>query len=374
MGLSGCRAPGGGNDAGPAKGDRAAVVSALTSCVEGRISSFERAAAGLAQASASWVQVGDAQRAAARTAFITAFDEWQALEQLQVGPAASSTQPGGADLRDPIYAWPLFSACAVDEVIVAQGYADVPRLLVNRRGLAAVEALLWADGDATSCAATSAIVTSGSWAALSSTERSARRRAYASAVAADVSARAQALGNAWRSAFGDSLRQAGPGRTPFTSPQAALNALSDGAFYVDSVMKDLKLAPALGLRECASPPCLDRLEARPSGRSKAAIVANVAGLEELLLGCAAGGGRGFDDLLGEVGAQSVATRLVQALGDVKGKLTAIPGDDLAVALQQNAASVQALYDSIKALTTILKGDFVMVLDVALPQALEGDND
>lgn len=370
-----CRTPDGPADAGAAAGNRAAVVRAASVCIQAKVTRFRGSAQGLAQAAAAWSQGGTAaQRDAARAAFSTASDQWQELEQFQLGPAAPSTNPGGADLRDQIYAWPLFSACAVDEALVAQGYTDAARLLVNRRGLAAADALLWAEGDATVCGPSSTIVTSGSWAALSATERASRRRAYAAAVTQDVAVRAVALEQAWTGGFAAALAEPGPGSTPYGSAQQALNALSDASFYVDSVVKDLKLAPALGLRECAAPPCLDRLEAQGSRRAKQALAANVSALRELLLGCEAAPTAGFDDLLREVGAGSVASQLDSTLTDATNKLQAIEEDDLAAALQADRPSVQALYDSLKAVTTLLKGDFVMVLGISLPAALEGDND
>jgi hypothetical protein len=41
---------------------------------------------------------------------------------------------------------------------------------------------------------------------------------------------------------------------------------------------------------------------------------------------------------------------------------------------QDKASVRAFYDALKGVTDLLKTEVVTVLDLELPQTLEGDND
>jgi uncharacterized protein len=47
---------------------------------------------------------------------------------------------------------------------------------------------------------------------------------------------------------------------------------------------------------------------------------------------------------------------------------------LAAALDQDPASVEALYFALKDVADLLKSDFITTLDLELPQAVEGDND
>ncbi|HZH78068.1 MAG TPA: imelysin family protein, partial [Archangium sp.] len=289
--------------------------------------------------------------------------------------------PGGADLRDNIYSWPLVSRCAVEEQLVSRGYAsaDFPTSpLVNRRGLFPLEYLLFHEGGDTACPASSPVVSGGGWAALSAEELAARKRAYAAVLAADVRRRAGLLVEAWeadKGGFSRTLETAGTGNAVFPTTQAALNALSDAIFYVETEVKDKKLAVPLGLRDCASDTCPEALESPFTGRSKAHLRANLVGLRRLTEGCGAGyTGTGFDDVLVAVGSEALATKLRERAVAAEAALGAIEEADLRDALEQDKASVRALYDAVKGVTDVLKTEFVTVLDLELPEGTDGDND
>ncbi|HZI14179.1 MAG TPA: imelysin family protein [Myxococcus sp.] len=369
----------GGNDGTAAT--RAAVLSANGTCVLQTAREFLTQATALKAAVDGHAAQPDATtREAARTAYHAAMDAWQVAEVMQVGPAATRGMPGGEELRDNIYSWPLVSRCAVEEQIVSRGYtaAGFPSTLVTRRGLFALEYLLFYEGADTACPATSAIVSQGTWAALSAEERESRKRAYAAVVAADLQVRAQALVTAWDASGGNfvnTLASAGSGSTVYATSQAALNAVSDALFYVDYELKDLKLARPLGLRECSTATCPEYLESPFARRSKANLRANVVGFRRLVEGCGANfEGTGFDDLLDASGATELTATLRQRMAALSASIDALPGQDLAVPLAQDKASVRALYDSVKGVTDVLKTELVTVLDLELPAKVEGDND
>jgi len=298
-----------------------------------------------------------------------AMTSWQRVEVMQFGPTASSTTPGGQDFRDQIYSWPLVSRCSVDETLTTGGYTGgVSSLLINRRGLAAAEYLLFSNPDEVTCGDVAG------WAALAATERAARKRAYASAVANDVRARAEDLVTAWEP-FVETLHSAGPGNATYPTVQGALNRVSDAIFYLDTTIKDLKLAPPIGLRGCTTPPCLDAVESTWAHHNTANLRANLVGLRQLLEGCEPNyQGVGFDDLLDAQAAFSLRERLHAALDTAFAALDAIPDADLYDALTAHPAEARAFYDALKAVTDLLKSEFVTVLDVELPMGLEGDND
>lgn len=384
-GLVACKEKGGGGtpDAGgpDTSATRAAVLSASGACVLQTAREFQTAATALETAVAAHAAQPDAStREAARTAFNAAMDAWQVAEVMQVGPAATRSVPGGAELRDNIYSWPLVSRCAVEEQIVSRGYTaeSFPTTLVTRRGLAALEYLLFYEGADTACPSTSPIVSQGTWAALAGDEREARKRAYASVVATDLKSRAQQLVAAWdpnQGGFTRTLETAGSGNAVYPTSQAALNSVSDALFYVDYEAKDFKLARPMGLRECPTATCPEDLESPFAHRSKANLRANVVGFRRLTEGCGANfEGTGFDDLLEASGAGELAARLRERTTALTAALDAMPGQDLAVPLAQNPASVRALYDSVKGVTDVLKTELVTVLDLELPTKVEGDND
>lgn len=360
---------------------RKALLEATGACVLDTAKEFQTAATALDTAVAAWAaQPDDATRDAARAAFHDAMDRWQVAEVMQFGPAAPRSLPGGAELRDNVYSWPLVSRCSIEEQIVSKGYeaASFPTSLVSRRGLYALEYLLFHEGADTACQSTSPIVSQGTWAALSPEERAARKRAYARVAATDVASRAGQLVQAWApegGGFTNTLATAGSGNAVYPTSQVALNSVSDALFYLEREVKDMKLAQPLGLRECATSTCPEHLESPFAKRAKANLRANLVGFRRIAQGCKPGfEGVGFDDLLTDSGAEAVATRLREKLAAAEASFDALPGADLEGPLAQDKASVRALYDAVKGVTDVLKTELVSVLDLELPRSVEGDND
>ncbi|HYH98486.1 imelysin family protein [Hyalangium sp.] len=382
--LGACKEEGGGPDDGKppvAETARKELLSAVGACVQTNARTFQAAAVELESAAVALAASSESgKREAARMAFHRAMDAWQVLEAMQLGPAAPRSLPGGAELRDHIYSWPLVSRCAIEEQIVSRGYEspDFPTMLVTRRGLYAVEYLLFYEGGDTVCPASAPIVSGGTWAALSAEERQSRKYAYAAAAAREVQVRAGQLVDAWDPAKGNfvgTLETAGPDNAVYPSVQLALNSVSDALFYLEREVKDMKLARPLGLRECDAETCPEQLESRFAARSKANLRANLVGFRRVAEGCGEGFvGKGFDDLLEAVGSEPMAAKLRERLVATEAALAAVDEPDLAQALAQDKASVRAFYDALKAVTDVLKTELVTVLDLELPQSLEGDND
>ncbi len=360
---------------------RAALLESTGACVLRTAREFQTAATALETAATAHAATPDAStRDAARAAYHQAMDAWQVAEVMQVGPAAPRGLPGGAEIRDNVYSWPLVSRCAIEEQLVSRSYeaAGFENSLVSRRGLFALEYLLFFEGEDTACPSTSAIVSQGTWAALSADERAARKRAYAAVVAADIHRRAEALVNAWaadQGNFAQTLATAGSGNPVYPTTQAALNSVSDAMFYLERDVKDLKLARPLALRDCATATCPEHLESQFAARSKANIRANLVGYRRLTEGCGEGfSGTGFDDLLEASGADALAAKLRERNAAAAAGIEAVPGDDLAQTLAQDKPAVRALYEVVKNVTDVLKTELVTVLDLELPQSVEGDND
>lgn len=388
LSLSACKSdspkpPDAGTDTpdNPVAATRAALLEASAACVLQTAREFQTVATALETAVAAHAATPDATtRDAARAAFHEAMDAWQVAEVMQFGPAAPRSVSGGAELRDNIYSWPLVSRCAVEEQIVSRGYASAgfENALVSRRGLYALEYLLFFEGNDTACPGTSTIVAQGTWAALSADERAERKRAYAAVVAADVHRRADALVNAWAADQGNftrTLTTAGSGNTVYPSTQAALNAISDAMFYVEREVKDLKLARPLAMRDCSTSTCPEHLESQFAARSKANIRANLSGYRRLTEGCGENySGTGFDDLLEASGADALAAKLRERNAAAAAGIEALPGEDITTALAQDKAAVREMYEVVKGVTDVLKTELVSVLDLELPQSVEGDND
>jgi uncharacterized protein len=363
--------------------DKARLLRAFGECALGTYREFATVARDL-DAAARAADADASKLADARTAWTRAMDVWQRAEVFQFGPAAMTGAPGARDMRDPIYAWPLTGRCAIEQTLTDKVY-EVPDFaslaLVSTRTLGTLEYLLFYSATDNACAPTDPINAQGKWAALGPAEIARRKAAYARVLAADVAVRAQRLVDAWdpaKEAFLTTLATA-PNAT-FSSQQMAFNAVSDAMFYLDDQMKNMKIGVPAGLIvDCASPPCLDRVESPYAKRSKEHMRANLAAYEQLVRGCGAGTGSGgdglgFDDLLAAVGAPHVTEKLVGTVTNARAALDALKEPTFEEDIQKNPAGVRALFDALRANAVVMKSDFVTVLDLEIPKTVVGDND
>lgn len=360
--------------------DRAALLTSFARCTTGTYESFQGRADGLAAATMAAAADPEAGLAAARAAWTQAIDTWQRVDLLRYGPAADFETLGGKGLRQEIYAWPDVNRCLIEEQIVSRVYegAGLASLSNSTRGLAAIEYLLFYPGADNACAPTSPINMTGSWAALTPDELSRRKMAYAAAAAADVARRARALLLEWgaeQGGFQQQLTEAGRGSKLFPTQQAALSAVAEGLFHLDTDLKDRKLAAPLGLdaKVCASGPCPEALESQWAGRTREHLRGNLAGAELLLLGCPAGEGLGYDDLLEAVGAPALASQARADLAAANAAVDALPGDGLAQALVKDPEPLRRVHAAVKEMTDFLKMEFSMTLSIS-SKRVEGDHD
>ncbi|WP_394823155.1 imelysin family protein [Pendulispora albinea] len=378
---SGPSRPGTPTDSGSA-GFKSTLLLASADCALARYRHVDGVARAFQEAARAWGQdpANDSLRATARTAWRTVIDDWQETELFRFGPAARSTSPGGKNLRDPIYPWPLVSRCKMDEQIVDQAYArpGFGTSLVTGRGLSAYEYLAFYDGSDNGCSASSPINANGTWRALDAEELRRRKAQYAAAVAEDVLSNIDGLVRAWDPAQGNFHREvatAGGGSKTFALDQDALNAINEAIFYIELQVKDLKLAIPLGISTaCEKASCPEAVESLFAHVSKEHIKANLRGFRRLFQGCADDGtGIGFDDWLREVGAADLADRMLAALARVEASLDAVE-TSFDEALANSPGKLQAVYTALKALTDSMKTEFVTVLNLELPKGSEGDND
>lgn len=357
------------------------LLTAAADCAMEQYSGFAASAQTLAQAVNKLDTVPtDAELDAAQTAFAQAMARFQVVEQFRVGPAARGMDPGGQDLRDWIYSFPLVNRCQVDRNLVSEAYAtDFESVLLNARGLATLEYLLFYRGSENACSAGIDINSRATWSELSHAELEARRIEYAKVVASDILLRAQVLVDAW-DADGDNFReqlaQAGDGSELFTSQQAALNALSHALFYIEKEVKDYKLGWPLGIvAECTTGHCPEASESPYARLSASNIASNIKGFRLLFQGCGDDyRGVGFDDWLTAVDPDGdLAQRMLDGLDQAEQAVSRLtrPLED---AFYDSPAEALAIHSAIKRITDPLKTEFVTVLNLDLPMTAEGDND
>jgi len=369
-------------DAPPSDGfDRNALLGNLANQVLLPLQTrFADAAAQLPPAIAAYCDAldrGDAEPplAAARSSWAAALDAWQAADALLVGPAAMDNRA----LRDRIYGWPLVSTCGLDRD-TASSFADPAsydpgKQLGNVRSLAAVEYLLHTRDTAHTCATPPT-----GWDALAAHLPVARCR-RALAIARDVAASAVTLATAWRADGGNyvtQLAEAGRTGSAIASAQEAVNRISDGMFYVDRMVKDMKLAEAAGIavNACGSvgEPCEREVELRYADRASFAIRTNLVALRQAFTGTtAASDGPGFDDFLSALGHADVAARMVGRLDAAIAAADALP-DSFLAALTTAYPQVVAAHHAVDLFTDDLKSQFLTLLALEIPDDVATDND
>jgi uncharacterized protein len=369
------------NDAPTDGFDRSALLDHLAhKVILPMQSAFAAKAATLPTAVGAYCNALDANavettRDAAQAAFGEAIDSWERAESLLVGPAAMDNKAQ----RDLIYSWPLISACNLDRDTVTQfntpGSYDISTKMINVRSLTAIEYLLFTTDPMHSCIAEPA-----GWTALAPDLPKARCR-LALVIATDVAAQAAALETAWRPDGGDYagvLAKAGQSGSSITSAHDGINRVSDGIFYVDTMVKDMKLGQAAGIAAniCGTvgEPCIREVESNLSDRGTFAIRANLAGLREGFTGTTAtDDGPGFDDFLIAVGHAEVATKMTTDLDAAIAAATAMP-DSYLTALTSNYQQVVATHTAVREFTGDLKSQFLTLLALQIPDDVATDND
>ncbi len=290
----------------------------------------------------------------ARQSFEDVMLSWQTIEATLYVPDDSNE--AWTISRDDIYSWPLTSRCRIDQELVKKTYEntqDLQTLLVNATGLDAVEYLLW-HSDENECPPQAMVNADGSWREIS--DLNERRAKYLLASVKLVKSNTDTLKKS-SLMLGESLKK--------TNTAEALNVLSNSLYYLDTNVKDLKIAQPLGEQECAEDTCFEKMELQFSGLSLLSIHRNLSAFEQTFFA-----DPGFDDLLKASDAADIADDIRAAL-------------DEALLISTQNVTLRELHDTgdglrllalIKSITDRLKTDFIGVLDLELPQRAEGDND
>ncbi|MCB9795292.1 MAG: imelysin family protein [Alphaproteobacteria bacterium] len=338
---------------------------------------FVAEAEGLEQAAGAWAAApeDDVARGDAQAAWLSTMSAWQQLEVMQLGPAGSSLSAlGGQDLRDEIYSWPTVNACRVDQETAASSWEAEDFFtanLVTSYGLDALERSLWG-GAENDCPSQVDINADGTWATLGEAGVRERRAAFAEALSAHVREQGEGLVEAWSPSGGDfsgALARAGDG-APYPSALLGLNAVYDALFYLESELKEVKLGVPAAVDGCDADACPEAVELLASEASLMAVTANLQGFRLLFTG---GEGVGMDDLLTERGHGDLSDDILSHLDAAIGLAEGIEGP-LQVAVVERGEEVRALYDEVKAVADLLKGDLATVLSLQVPAEAAGDAD
>lgn len=325
----------------------------------------------------------DADRDAARAAWIAAMETVERAELLQLGPAGMAVPEilGGRGLRDAIYTFPT-NRCLASIVVEQRTYDDLATLAAQpafARGMGAIEYLLFYEGGDHGCdPAGSPRVDDAVWDALGADGVRQRRAEAAHASAQLVRDSADALVSAWAAGKGDfagQLARAGESGSVYPTSQAALNAIYWALYYLDRAIKDMKLGIPTGLNMlCPGTSCPGLVESRYAHRSAEHLAANLVAVQEIFLGGPAGTEAiGFDDLLRAIGQDELATEMALAISDGVAAAQALPSVDPS-SFEEHEPALEAMHASVQAIASLLKGQFAGVLALTPPPGAGEDND
>jgi predicted lipoprotein len=277
--------------------------------------------------------------------------------------------------RDNFYNWPLNDSCRLDVQIASAPLEDFDTVSNSRRGLNAVEYILFKPEVLASCASQFSAIST--WQSdNTSAEQKLARCEYAKRISADLVVTATEL-KAELVNYDIT--------SEFTSLQAAANSISDALFYIDKQTKDAKIRDVLP-QESTGVFSANLLESQFALVSKTHLKNNLIGAKAILQA-------GLNDYLIASGQQSIATEMILTLDNaitnidaISGNMnTAITGASEASACINNAAngtydgssdiqSICALQFNIKEFTDILKFEFAQTLSFIRPAIADGDND
>lgn len=309
-----------------------------------------------------------------------AMDAWQQVEVMQVGPLNTNHNA----LRNTLYSWPVTNSCSVDQDVIyfSQGQInttpyDISNRTDTRRGLDSLEYLLFNDELSHSCRTDNGIVQN--WNASDEAERVLSRCGYAEEVGRDLVVNTTSLLDKWLGddGFAAEFKQAGNAGNSFDSAHAAVNAISDALFYVDSLTKDAKLAQPLGIANngCGNDACTESVESPLSGHSLSNIINNLIGLQKIYLGQGDNSETrlGFYDFMVDLDDKANADVMAS---DIEAAIAFAQGmeQSLLASLESNPEDVTALHARVKRITDQLKTNYITLLALELPATSAGDND
>lgn len=265
-------------------------------------------------------------------------NEWSVTAAFVIGPVVEQMQVGPLDF------WPVRSDTVDDAVAAAPAAVDaayVDSRGTSAKGLPALEYLLYADP-----------------AALTGT-----RCSYAAALADDIVERTAAIADAWP-AQAEAFKSAGDSGSPYTSTQAAVDALVNATIENLYAMVKSKLDRPLG-NLTGSPVDVSLVESRYSDNSLTDLRCNLDGFALVYLGAdlKSGGAPGLGALVADRDPE-LDVRITDQLQIAGDALAAIP-PPLSRALADDPSLVQTARDEIDTLRRYIKLDVAQLLNVTL---------
>lgn len=294
---------------------------------------------------------GAADLAATRQAYRDVRAPLQEAQAFGFGPSAELHSPAVLD-QSPIDTSKLEAELVTETELTPQ---HLRTLGANKRGLHAIEYLLFPEDDAALAAALLADDTTG-----------ARRRQFASAAGQLVAVGAEALWAAWEPAKGGYARRfSEPGGPDSVSNdvQAGLDTLLNETVVLTEVIANVKLGKPLGVVTGGSvDPSVQ--ESERAGASISDMLGNLRGIRNVYFGAREGYAEPSLSTLVHAKSPSADVHARAALADAEAALLAIP-EPFTQALEESPETARAAYESLKTLKRILATEVLSSLGASL---------
>lgn len=284
--------------------------------------------------------------ASLKSSWLSARIAWKACEPFKFGPVDSYGFENAFDL------WPA-NTSGIETAVSKYDGSDnyLVQIGSDKRGLSAIEYLLYAEDEASTLAAF----------------EDTNRQSYLQLLAADLTENGTSILDSWTDGYADTFKAA-------TGNDAAASAtlLVNELLYQIEVSKNYRIATPLGTRTGSSDPLLDQLESPYAEVSKELLIASLEAAQNVFTG---GSGQGFDDYLDAVGILNEDNKLLseEILEQFElcfTDINAIEGS-LKEALETDKELVSTVYVDLTNLTLLMKVDMMSQTGLLV---LYSDND
>ncbi len=312
-----------------------------------------------------------ARRTTAQSDFKVVMDNIQHSLLQRMGPALIE------DRLLQLYSWPLSGPCAIDKKLAANELQL--NLAANRRGIDAIEYLLFVDPAADHSCPTGAqpISELAAFNGLSTADKQSRRCGFMKNVIADASVSATVLADAWDTSKGNYTAT----MTSNNNTKEVLNLVTDGMYYLRDVSRKEKLdGPLGGIRTQVTPSCGEGtlcpqdVESPHARISKENLLANALAFQTLYHGGTdATAQLGFDDWLVAEDKADLATSFTNDIQAVIDGFSRINGS-LFDAVTSQTTELNALLDLFQKVSQDLRESVIPALGLKVPAAQASDTD
>lgn len=310
------------------------------------------------------------------------------LEAFKLGVLRNNAEELGLSF----YAWPLQNSCRIDLEIAknsGKNESELGTKSFNLMGLGALETILFTKTGSHNCPSSPVFLTK--WMSESAKTRHFDQCNYMKNVTKALLSSTKILSNKWDPKLENFTLSMVKGKSR-AQKLLSLNELSNSLFYVEKIVKDLKVGTPSGILNCKLTSCPESSEHLLSKMSIEAIISNLQGFYYAFNGIdpdTGFNGMGMDDYLTSQSHASIAHAMNNAITNAIKRFSVHVGKKSLYELslevskslcdasssENRTIEICALYQDLRGITNILKNDYILALrDIEAPSQSQGDMD